>query len=48
MKHAALSLTNLHKDGSHIGLLADRNESAIMTMKSQKRLTDALNLFVRS
>ena len=44
--HAALSLTNLHKDGSHIVLLADRNESAIMTMKSQKRLTDALNLFV--
>lgn len=44
--HAVLSLTNLHKDGSHIVLLAGRKESAIMTMKSQKRITDALNLFV--
>ena len=44
--HAAISLTNLHKDGSNIVLLADRNESALLTMKSQKRITDALNLFV--
>ena len=45
-KAAALRLTNRYNDGSHIGLVAGRGESALITMMSEKRLTDALNLFV--
>lgn len=43
---AALRLTNRHNDGSHIGLGAGRSETAVITMMSEKRLTDALNLLV--
>lgn len=43
---AALRLSNRHNDGSHIGLVAGRGESAGITMTSKKRLTDALNLLV--
>ena len=43
---AAIRLTNRNRDGSHIGLAAGRNETAAMTMTSEKRLTDALNLFI--
>ena len=43
---AALHLANGHNDGSHIGLVAGRSETALMTMRSEKRLTDALNLLV--
>ena len=43
---AALRLTNRHKDGSHIGLVAGRGESALMTMMSENRLTNALDLVV--
>lgn len=43
---AALRLTNRHNDGSHIGLVAGRSETAVITMMSEKRLTDALNLLV--
>lgn len=43
---AALRLTNRHNDGSHIGLVAGRSESAIMTFTTQKRVTDALTLAV--
>ena len=43
---ATLHLVNRHNDGTHIGLVAGKNETALMTMRSEKRLTDALNLFV--
>ncbi|MYB63495.1 hypothetical protein F4X73_02285 [Candidatus Poribacteria bacterium] len=43
---AALRLKNLHNDGSHIGLVAGRGETAIMTFTTQKRVTDALTLSV--
>ena len=43
---AALRLTNRYNDGSHIGLVAGRGETAVITMMSEKRLTDALNLLV--
>ena len=45
-KAAVLHLANGHKDGSHIGWVAGTGETALMTMRSEKRLTDALNLFV--
>lgn len=43
---AAIRLTNRNRDGSHIGLVAGRSESAIMTFTTQNRITDALNLAV--
>ena len=43
---AALRLSNGHNDGSGIGLVAGRGETAVITMTSEKRLTDALNLLV--
>ena len=45
-KVAALNLVSRYNDGSHIALTAGRGETASMTMMSEKRLTDALNLFV--
>ena len=47
-KGAALNLASRYNDGSHIALTAGRGETAAITMMSQKRLTDALNLFVGS
>lgn len=47
-KVAALNLASHYNDGSHIALTAGRGETASMTMRSEKRLTDALNLFVGS
>lgn len=43
---AAIHLTNRNRDGSHIGLVAGRSESAIMTFTTQNRFTDALTLAV--
>ena len=43
---AELHLTHEVNDGSHIGFVAGNNASAVMTITSQKRLTDAFNLFV--
>ena len=47
-KVAALNLASRYNDGSHIALTAGRGETASVTMRSEKRLTDALNLFVGS
>ena len=43
---AALRLTNRYNDGSHIGLVAGRGETALINMMSENRHTDALNLVV--
>ena len=43
---AAIRLTNRNRDGSHIGLVAGKSESAIMTFTTQNRVTDALTLAV--
>lgn len=43
---AAIRLTNRYRDGSHIGLVAGRSESAIMTFTTQNRVADAINLAV--
>lgn len=40
-KVAALNLASRYNDGSHIALTAGRGETALMTMRSEKRLTDA-------
>lgn len=45
-KAAALRLTNRYNDGSHIGLVARRGESATVLVTTEKRINDAFNLLV--
>ncbi len=45
-KAAVLRLTNGYNDGSHIGLVAGRGESAAISVGTKKRIRDAFSLLV--